>query len=57
VKAYARKLGFEEETELNGIVDGLGIEELSIFAREYVQSSANPCVYGKLFACVPDQKH
>jgi hypothetical protein len=48
VKAYARKLGFDEETELNGIVDGLGIEELSIFAREYAQSSANPCVYGTL---------
>jgi hypothetical protein len=48
VKAYAKKLGFDEETELNGIVDGLGIEELSIFAREYAQSSANPCVYGKL---------
>jgi hypothetical protein len=35
VKAYARKLDFDEETELKGIVDGLGIEELSIFAREY----------------------
>jgi hypothetical protein len=54
VKAYARKLGFDEETELHGIVDGLGIEELSIFAREYSQSSANPCVYGmfEMFALV-----
>jgi hypothetical protein len=46
VKRYAKKLGFDEETELVDIVDGLGIEELSVFAREYAQSSANPCVYG-----------
>ncbi|KAG7373737.1 hypothetical protein IV203_012832 [Nitzschia inconspicua] len=46
VKAYAKKVGFDEETELKGIVDGLGIEKLSVFAREYSQSSANPCLYG-----------
>lgn len=43
---YARKLGFDEETELVDLVDGLGIEELTVFAREYALNSAKCCVYG-----------
>jgi hypothetical protein len=46
VLEYARKLGFDEETTLVDIVDGLGIEELTVFAKEYSLSSANPCMYG-----------
>lgn len=46
VLEYARKLGFDEETTLVDIVDGLGIEELTVFAEECSLSSANPCLYG-----------
>ena len=35
VKQYAKTISHNEETELIDIVDGLGIEELSVFAREY----------------------
>lgn len=50
VKQYAKTISHSEETELIDIVDGLGIEELSVFAREYAQSSASPCPFG----CFPN---
>ena len=46
VKQYAKTISHSEETELIDIVDGLGIEELSVFAREYAQSSSSPCLLG-----------
>jgi len=46
VKQYAKTISHDEETELIDIVDGLGIEELSVFAREYAQSSSSPCPLG-----------
>lgn len=36
-KDFARRIGFREETELEQLVDGLGIEQLSVYAREYAQ--------------------
>ena len=50
VKQYAKTISHDEETELIDIVDGLGIEELSVFAREYAQSSSSPCPLG----CFPN---
>jgi len=50
VKQYAKTISHNEETELMDIVDGLGIEELSVFAREYAQSSSSPCPLG----CCPN---
>ncbi len=50
VKQYAKTISHNEETELIDIVDGLGIEELSVFAREYAQSSSSPCPLG----CFPN---
>ena len=50
VKQYAKTISHNEETELIDIVDGLGIEELSVFAREYAQSSSTPFPFG----CFPD---
>ncbi len=46
VVQYAKKLGFEEETQLIGIVEGLGIEAMGLFAKEYAQSSGNCCPFG-----------
>jgi len=50
VKQYAKTISHNEETELIDIVDGLGIEELSVFAREYAQASSSPCPLG----CFPN---
>ena len=44
--AFARWLGYTEETKLNQVIDTLEIEQLSVFARETSQSASNPCVYG-----------
>jgi hypothetical protein len=46
VREYAKTISHHEETELIDVVDGLGIEELSVFAREYAQSSSSPCPFG-----------
>ena len=46
VREYAKTISHNEETELIDVVDGLGIEELSVFAREYAQSSSSPCPFG-----------
>jgi hypothetical protein len=46
VKQYAKTISHNEENELIDIVDGLGIEELSVFAREYAQSSSSPFPLG-----------
>jgi len=50
VKHYAKTISHNEENELVDIVDGLGIEELSVFAREYAQSSSTPFPLG----CFPN---
>ena len=44
--AFAKWLGYTEETQLNQVIDTLEIEQLSVFARETSQSASNPCVYG-----------
>lgn len=43
---YAKWIGYNEETELDQLVDELGIEQLCVYAREMSQSASNPCVYG-----------
>eukprot|EP00533_Pseudo-nitzschia_delicatissima_P009379 CAMPEP_0116084330 /NCGR_PEP_ID=MMETSP0327-20121206/3747_1 /TAXON_ID=44447 /ORGANISM="Pseudo-nitzschia delicatissima, Strain B596" /LENGTH=1201 /DNA_ID=CAMNT_0003575273 /DNA_START=88 /DNA_END=3693 /DNA_ORIENTATION=+ len=43
---FARWIGYSEETKLDGMIDTLEIEQLSVYAREMSQSASNPCVYG-----------
>mmetsp|Transcript_6267 Transcript_6267/g.15804 ORF Transcript_6267/g.15804 Transcript_6267/m.15804 type:complete len:1341 (-) Transcript_6267:79-4101(-) len=43
---YAKWIGYSEETELDQLVDELGIEQLCLYAREMSQSASNCCVYG-----------
>lgn len=51
VKQYAKTISHNEETEIIDIVDGMGIEELSVFAREYAQASSSPFPLG----CCPNK--
>jgi hypothetical protein len=37
VNSLAREIGFEEETQLDNLVADIGIEQLSVYAREYAQ--------------------
>eukprot|EP00531_Pseudo-nitzschia_arenysensis_P017328 CAMPEP_0116148558 /NCGR_PEP_ID=MMETSP0329-20121206/18442_1 /TAXON_ID=697910 /ORGANISM="Pseudo-nitzschia arenysensis, Strain B593" /LENGTH=1181 /DNA_ID=CAMNT_0003644741 /DNA_START=112 /DNA_END=3657 /DNA_ORIENTATION=- len=47
---FAKWIGYNEETKLDGMIDTLEIEQLSVYAREMSQSASNPCVYG----CAPE---
>ncbi len=47
---FAKWIGYSEETKLDGMIDTLEIEQLSVYAREMSQSASNPCVYG----CAPE---
>lgn len=43
---FAKWIGFAEETQLDQLVDTLGVEQLSVYSREMSQSASNLCVYG-----------
>jgi hypothetical protein len=43
---FAKWIGYMEETELDQLVDTLGVEQLSVYSREMSQSASNLCVYG-----------
>lgn len=43
---FAKWIGFTEDTELDQLVDTLGVEQLSVYSREMSQSASNLCVYG-----------
>ena len=48
VDEFAKQIGYVEETEINDIVDGLGIEQLNMFANESALAAGGMCIYGKV---------
>mmetsp|Transcript_4818 Transcript_4818/g.12258 ORF Transcript_4818/g.12258 Transcript_4818/m.12258 type:complete len:1303 (-) Transcript_4818:886-4794(-) len=48
VDEFSKQIGYVEETEINDVVDGLGIEQLNMFAYESTLAAGGMCIYGKV---------